>query len=58
MSNVKYSFSDDGTVAYGELPNGEVFVIDADMVEKVKAVKFYLSSKGGNSDQYYVMDCS
>lgn len=57
MSNVKYSFSEDGTAAYGELPSGDVFVIDADMVEKVKTVKFYLGSKGGNSDQYYVIDC-
>ena len=31
MSNVKYNFSDDGTTAYGELPSGEVFVLDADM---------------------------
>ena len=41
MSNVKYIFSDDGLTAYGELPGGEVFVIDADMVDKIKTVKFF-----------------
>ena len=32
MSNIKYRFSDDGSVAYGELPDGKVFIIDADML--------------------------
>lgn len=58
MSNVKYSFSDDGKVAYGELPSGETFVIDADMVEKIKTVKFYRGGKGSDRDQYYVIDCN
>ena len=40
MSNVKYRFSKDGRVAYGELPSGHIFVIDADMVEKIRTVKF------------------
>ena len=35
MSNVKYRFSEDGLVAYGELPSGHIFVIDADMVKKI-----------------------
>lgn len=30
MSNVKYRFSEDGLVAYGELASGQIFVIDAD----------------------------
>lgn len=46
MSNVKYRFSEDGLVAYGELASGQIFVIDADMVEKIRIVKFYLGSKG------------
>ena len=46
MSNVKYRFSEDGLVAYGELASGQIFVIDADMVEKIRTVKFYLGSKG------------
>ena len=56
MSNVKYRFSEDGLVAYGELASGQIFVIDADMVEKIRTVKFYLGSKG-NGSQYYVIDC-
>ena len=28
MSNVKYRFSEDGLVAYGELPSRHIFVID------------------------------
>lgn len=55
MSNVKYRFSEDGLVAYGELPSGHIFVIDADMVKKICKVKFYLGSKG-NGSQYYVID--
>ena len=51
MSNVKYRFSEDGLVAYGELASGQIFVIDADMVEKIRTVKFYLGSKG-NGSQY------
>ena len=56
MSNVKYRFSEDGLVAYGNLASGQIFVIDADMVEKIRTVKFYLGSKG-NGSQYYVIDC-
>lgn len=57
MSNVKYSFSDDGLTAYGELPGGEVFVIDADMVDKIKTVKFYVGGKSKDGTQSYVIDC-
>lgn len=56
MSNVKYTFSDDGSIAYGELPSGDVFIVDADMIEKIKSVSFYFASKGGNGSQRYVMD--
>lgn len=56
MSNIKYRFSDDGSVAYGELPDGKVFIIDADMLEKIRAVKFYIGGKSTNSDRYYVID--
>ena len=38
MSNVKYRFSEDGLEAYGELASGQIFVIDADMVEKIRTV--------------------
>ena len=35
MGNIKFSFSEDGHTAYGKLPNGTVFIIDADMVIKI-----------------------
>lgn len=53
MSNVKYSFSDDGRTAYGELTSGQVFVIDADMLDKIKTVNFYYYKKGRDT-AYYV----
>ena len=56
MRYVIYRFSGDGLVAYGDLASGQIFVIDADMVEKIRTVKFYLGSKG-NGSQYYVIDC-
>lgn len=56
MSNVKYTFSDDGMVAYGELSSGEIFVLDADMIGKIRGVKFYIGSKGGNGRHRYVID--
>lgn len=58
MSNVKFSFSDDGRTAYGELPSGEVFVIDADMVERIKGISFYPGGKGPACKQKYIIDCN
>lgn len=58
MSNVKYHFSDDGATAYGELPGGEVFIIDSDMLESVKNTNFYIGSKGPYSTGFYVIDCN
>lgn len=34
MSNVKFSMSEDGEVAYGELECGAVFIIDSDIYTK------------------------
>ena len=58
MSNVNYTFSDDGNVAYGELPGGETFAIDADMIDKIRTVRFYLGSKGRHTNKKYVIDCN
>ncbi|NJP41191.1 endonuclease [Oscillospiraceae bacterium HV4-5-C5C] len=58
MSNVKYNFSDDGTTAYGELPSGEVFVLDADMLAAINGINFYIGSKGPHSSGFYVIDCN
>ena len=53
MSNVKY---EDSITAYGELPNGTVFMIDADAVEKIKDVNFYLGGKQEGCGQKYIID--
>lgn len=58
MSNVKYIFSDDGKTAYGELPCGVRFIVDADVVHKIAGVNFYLGSKSKAGNQYYVIDCN
>ena len=55
MSNVKYTYSEDGTTAYGELPDGTVFIIDAEVVDKIKNVKFYLGAKQEGCGQKYLI---
>ena len=42
MTNVTYTFSDDGKIAYGKLVDGSVFMIDSDMLDHVKDKKFWL----------------
>lgn len=54
MSNVKYTFSKDGQIAYGEMPDGSVFMIDADRISEVSDINFYLCRKGYG--QEYPMD--
>lgn len=54
MSNVKYTFSKDGLTAYGEMPDGTVFMIDKDMLPAILNVSFYLCRKGYG--QEYAMD--
>lgn len=56
MSNVKYTFSADGLTAYGELSDGTVFIIDAEAVDKIKNVKFYLGAKQKGCGQKYLID--
>ena len=56
MGNVIYKYNDDNSIAYGKLPNGTVFVIDADMVERVKSVKFYLGARQAGCGQKYIID--
>ena len=56
MSNVKYTYSEDGTIAYGKLPDGTVFIIDAEVVDKIKNVKFYLGAKQEGYGQKYLID--
>lgn len=58
MGNIKYTFSDDGLTVYGEMSGGEVFIIDADNLDKIKGVKFYPGGKSRDGSQIYVMDCN
>ena len=51
ISNVKYTFSDDGLIGYGHLSDGITFLFDADLFEKIKDINWYVSyerKKGGN----------
>ena len=56
MSNVKFSMSEDGKVAYGELECGAVFIIDSDNLYKIKDVNFYLGGRSSIGKSYYVID--
>lgn len=56
MSNVVFTFSDDGTVVYGKLPNESTFIIDAEDLDKIKTVKFYLGRKSSTGKQFYIID--
>lgn len=57
MSNVKYRLSDGGTVAYGELPDGTVFSVDADMLPKISKMNFYKTYNKPGRKQNYIVDC-
>ncbi|MGF3066961.1 HNH endonuclease [Facklamia sp. P12950] len=50
-SNVNYRFDKD--VCMGVLPNGLVFLIDAEIYPKVQNIKWYVSTQGGRP---YVVD--
>ena len=54
MTNVTYTFSDDGKIAYGKLVDGSVFMIDSDMIDLVKDKNFYTSRKGYSPE--YIAD--
>lgn len=45
MSNVKYSF--DGSIGYGKLQSGLIFLFDAGNLDKIKDVKWYPSYESG-----------
>lgn len=58
MSNVLYSFSDDGKTGYGQLQDGTVFLFDADLFDKIKDIKWYAASKNRSGKQVYITDSS
>lgn len=39
MSNISYCF--DGSIGYGRLPDGTVFIFDADMVDRIREFSWY-----------------
>ena len=55
MSNVKYSFSEDGKTGYGLLYDGTLFQFDAEDLEKIQCTKWYRHINGGHP---YLMDCN
>jgi hypothetical protein len=58
MSNVTYTFSEDGLTCYGRLQNGNVFLIDAIMHDKIKNINFYRNYNRKADRKTYVIDSS
>lgn len=56
ISNVKYTFSDNGLIGYGHLSDGTTFLFDADLFEKIKDTKWYVSCKSSNDRQVYIIN--
>lgn len=56
ISNVKYTFSKNGKTSYGKLPDGTTFILDADMIDKIKDIKFYRSQKNKEDRKTYIID--
>lgn len=56
MSNVKYSFSEDGAVGYGILADGTTFMFDAFMFDKIKDKNWYRQNKKQIANKIYIVD--
>lgn len=56
ISNVNYTFSDDGMIGYGHLSDGMVFMFDADLFNRIKDIKWYASYKDRKDKQIYIID--
>lgn len=56
MCNVKYTFSEDGSVAYGHLPDGIVFMVDTASLDKIAGISFYRNYRDLTGKILYVMD--
>ena len=56
MSNVSFTFSDDGKIAYGHLPDGIVFQIDTSEMHKIEGVSFYRNYRDLTGKILYVID--
>lgn len=56
ISNVNYTFSDDGMIGYGHLSDGMVFMFDANLFNRIKDIKWYASYKDRKDKQIYIID--
>ena len=56
ISNVKYTFSDDGLIGYGHLSDGTTFLFNADLFEKIKDTNWYVSYKNRSDRQVYIIN--
>ena len=56
MGNVTFTFSEDGKVGKGTLPDGTEFLFDADQIDKIKDVSFYACNKDREYRQPYITD--
>ncbi|MBO6291823.1 MAG: HNH endonuclease [Selenomonas sp.] len=56
VSNVSFTFSDDGKIAYGHLPDGIVFQIDTSEMHKIEGVSFYRNYRDLTGKILYVID--
>lgn len=56
VSNVSFTFSDDGKIAYGHLPDGIVFQIDTSEMHKIEGVSFYRNYRDLAGKILYVID--
>lgn len=56
MSNVKYSFSEDGKVGYGTLHDGTRFLFDADRFDRIKDINWYRNKKDAPDRKAYIIN--
>lgn len=54
MSNVKYTFTDDGRTGYGWLHDGTRFLFDAEDYEKIKDTNWYRNLNKDDSHRLYI----
>lgn len=56
VCNVRYTFSEDGSIAYGHLPDGIVFMVDTSSLDKIAGISFYRNYRDLTGKILYVMD--
>lgn len=49
-------FSDDGLIGYGRLSDGTTFLFDADLFDKIKDIKWYVSYRNGTGKPMYIIN--